>query len=72
MPLNYQTDRRAAAPVFQNSANHRRHSMDSYVRDAYTEIKTKVLEAIADEYDWLWDECWRQEQRMWDQEMDRI
>ena len=41
--------------------------MDSYVRDAYTEIKTKVLDAIAGEYDWLWDECRRQEERMWDQ-----
>ncbi len=38
------------------------------VGDAYMEIKTKVLEAIAEEYDWLWDECWRQEKRMWDRE----
>jgi hypothetical protein len=27
--------------------------------------------AIADEYDRLWDECDRQEQKMWDQEMQR-
>ncbi len=39
------------------------------VRDAYLEIKTKVLKAIAEKYDWLWLECSRQEDRMRDQEM---
>jgi hypothetical protein len=37
-------------------------------RDAYLDIKVKVLEAIADEYDWLRDQCWQQEQIMQDQE----
>ena len=34
------------------------------VRNAYLEIKTKVLEAIGETYDWLWVECSRQEDRM--------
>jgi hypothetical protein len=33
--------------------------------DAYLDIKTNVLEAIAAEYPWLSDECRRQRQRMW-------
>lgn len=33
------------------------------VRDAYTEIKEKVLDAIAHKYDWLRNECWRQRER---------
>jgi hypothetical protein len=39
------------------------------MRDAYQKLKSKVLDAIWDEYDWLRFECWRQEDRMWEKEM---
>lgn len=42
------------------------------VGDVYIELKTKVLNAIAEKYEWLADECDRQEQRMWDQETKAI
>jgi nucleosome binding factor SPN SPT16 subunit len=38
------------------------------VRDAYLEVKGKVLAAIAEQYDWLGDECLLQEQRMFEKE----
>jgi hypothetical protein len=73
-------------PVFLERicVNYLRHCLTKYethldeiagkvgARDAYLDIKTKVLEEIAAEYDWLWDECWRQERRMQEQEMERI
>jgi hypothetical protein len=67
-----------SAPTFLERicVNYLRHCLTKYethlgeiagkvgVRDAYFGIKTRVLEAIAEEYDWLSDECRRQEQRM--------
>lgn len=39
---------------------------------ASLEIKEKVLEKIGEAYEWLADECSRQESRTWEQEMQRI
>ncbi len=38
--------------------------------DAYLEIKTKVLDAIAEDYDWLATECSNQESRMFAKAVD--
>ena len=64
--------------------NYLRHEMTEYehhldliagkvgARDAYLEIKEKVLEAIGDQYDWLADECDRQENIMREKEMEEF
>lgn len=58
--------------------NYLRHELTSYednlqniagkvgAPDAYLEIKTKVLDAIAETYGWLSEECHKQEKRMYD------
>jgi hypothetical protein len=70
-----------AEPAFLERicVNYLRHCLTEYerhleeiagkvgTREAYLEVKSKVLDAIAAEYDWLADECRRQEKRMWDE-----
>jgi hypothetical protein len=39
--------------------------------DAYLNLKERVLDAIAEAYPWLSDECYRQIDKMWDSENER-
>lgn len=41
-------------------------------RGAYYDIKEKVLEAIAEKYDWLEEECWRLREKLEDQRMNEL
>lgn len=63
-------------PIEQKCVNFLRHCETAYeeeldaiagrtgCKDAYYEIKAKVLDAIADKYEWLELECWRQHTEM--------